>query len=98
MLNSASALTRALSITILATVLAACTTSGRAPVNSLELGAVVSDLPGTKGKTAADQRNIDRTIAKSCSAGILGAKQCDLQTKASAERKEELKTDGSHIQ
>ncbi|MBB4342160.1 hypothetical protein [Rhizobium leguminosarum] len=67
-------------------------------MNFLELGAVVSDLPGTQGKTANDQRAIDRTIAKSCSAGILGAKQCDLQTKASAARKAELKNDGSHIQ
>ena len=94
MQSFASVLPKVLSITILATVLAGCSASGRAPVNVLELTAVVNDLPGAKGKTMEDQRSIDRTIAKSCSAGILGAKQCDLQTKASAERKAELKHDG----
>ena len=87
MRNSGYVLPKVLSITILATTLAACTTSGKAPVNFLELSELVQDLPGTQGLTLDDQRRIDRTVARSCSAGVLGAKQCDRQTKASAERK-----------
>lgn len=75
----------------LAIPLAACSTSGRAPVNFLELTDVVEPLPGTKGKTLQDQRNIDLTIAQSCASGVLGSKQCDVHTKASAERKAELR-------
>lgn len=98
MLDSVFALIRALSITIPAIALAACGTSERAPVNSRELSVVVNSLPGTQGKTLQDQRNIDRSVAGSCSVGLLSPSQCDLQTKASAERKAELKNDGTHIQ
>jgi hypothetical protein len=76
---------------ILAIGLTACTTLERAPVNYLELSTVVIDLPGTKGATLGDQRNIDKSVAKSCATGILGASQCDVHTRASAERRAELK-------
>lgn len=85
--NSGSVLRKALLSMTCAIALAGCTTSGGAPVNSLELSAVVADLPGTQGRTLEDQRRIDRTVARSCAAGILGTKQCDLQTVASAARK-----------
>lgn len=60
-------------------------------MNFLELSDVVEPLPGSKGKTLQDQRNIDTVIAQSCSTGILGSRQCDAHTKASAERKAELR-------
>lgn len=90
MQNFGCALKRALLISTLVMPLAACTTFGRAPVNSNELSGVVSDLPGAQGKTIADQRKIDRTVAKSCSGGILDGRQCDLHTKASKTRRAEL--------
>lgn len=67
--------------------LVGCTTSGRAPVNLLQMAEVVEWLEGTQGKTLDDQRRIDRVMARSCAAGLKGKVQCDLQTKASAERK-----------
>lgn len=58
----------------------------------LELGAVVSDLPAPKARqppiSAASIGHREKLLG-----GILGAKQCDFQTKASAERKAELKHD-----
>lgn len=90
MRNSGKKLIKVLLITIPAIGLAACSTSGRAPVNFLELGSVVAGLPGTAGKTLGDQRNIDRVVARSCAAGILGAGQCDTHSNTSAQRKQEL--------
>ena len=91
MLNFRFAPIKALLISTLATVPAACSISGGAPVNFRELGSVVADLPGVQGKTVEDQRRIDRTVAKSCASGILGNGQCDLHTRASAGRRAELK-------
>lgn len=85
---------RVLLSSTLVIVLAACGTSGRAPVNFLELAPVVAPLPGTQGKTADDQRRIDLTVANGCNTGILGSSQCDLQTRASRDRKAELKQNG----
>lgn len=53
--------------------------------------AVVAPLPGTKGKTIEDQRNVDRVIAQSCATGLLGTQQCELHGVASEARKAELK-------
>jgi hypothetical protein len=46
------------------------------------------------GKTRADQLNIDKSVAASCSSGILNGAQCDLHTRASAQRRAELKPNG----
>lgn len=91
MRRSMSTLTKVVLITTLVTVLAGCTTSGRAPVNSSSLAGLLDPLPGTKGKTLEDQRNIDRSVSMGCSTHLLKGAQCDLQTRASAERKVELK-------
>jgi hypothetical protein len=48
-------------------------------------------LVGAMGKTAADQRKIDRTMAPGCAIGFYTAAECDRHTKASAERRAELK-------
>ena len=91
MLNLKSKLARALLIMTPVTVLAGCGTSGKAPVNFLQLSTVVEPLTAAQGKTLEDQRKIDRTMAGACSSGVLGANQCDEHTKASAMRKQELK-------
>ncbi len=91
MRRSMSMLAMVVLTTTLAIGLAGCTTSGRAPVNSSNLAGLVDPLPGTKGKTLEDQRNIDRSVAVGCSTKVLKPAQCDLQTRASAERKVELR-------
>ena len=74
-----------------ALTLAACTTSdvsGVAPLRS----ALGSSLPGAQGKTVADQNKIDRTVAPGCAIRLYTRAECALHTKASAERRAELKS------
>lgn len=85
--NSLSGLGKVLSIIIPVIGLTACTTSPRAPVNFLQMSEVVEGLEGTKGLTLDDQRRIDRVVARSCTSGLMGSNQCNLQTKASQERR-----------
>ncbi|MBZ9719087.1 hypothetical protein LB519_14660 [Mesorhizobium sp. AD1-1] len=47
---------------------------------------------GAQGKTIADQNKIDRTMAPGCAVKFYTRAECDLHTKASAERRAELKT------
>ncbi|WP_292243136.1 hypothetical protein [Mesorhizobium sp.] len=53
--------------------------------------ALGSALPGAKGKTVEDQNRIDRTVAPGCAIGLYNAGECDRHTKASAERRAELR-------
>lgn len=92
MRNSVLTLRKVLLILTPVTLLAGCTTSGKPPVNFLELSSVVSPLVGAKGKTLEDQRKIDRTIAASCATGVIGWQQCDTHTGASSSRMQELRT------
>lgn len=46
-----------------------------------------NELPGAKGLTIADQEAIDDTVARGCRAGVWEARECDLHTKASIERR-----------
>lgn len=69
----------------LASMGAACTTS--TPGNVSGLSGVMGDyLPGTKGLTKEDQRNIDLTVAGGCSGGVYKKDACQRHTKASKER------------
>jgi hypothetical protein len=43
------------------------------------------------GKTIADQDRIDDTVAGGCAAKVYKPAECDRQTKASAQRRAELK-------
>ena len=79
----AAALTTAL-------LLAGCGTSGVNGVPALR-SALGSSLAGAQGKTLADQTKIDRTMAPGCAIGLYTAAECDRHTKASAERRAELK-------
>jgi len=49
------------------------------------------DLGGAEGKTLTDQNKIDRNMARGCAAGVYSSAACDRHTKASAERRAELK-------
>lgn len=48
-------------------------------------------VPGTKGKTLADQNAIDRHVARSCAAKVYSKEDCNRHTRASAERRRELR-------
>jgi hypothetical protein len=54
--------------------------------------ALGNSLAGAQGKTAEDQNRIDRTMAPGCSIGLYTPAECDRHTKASAERRAELKS------
>lgn len=56
--------------------------------------AVGSSLPGAQGETLRDQDKIDDTVAGGCATGVYKAAECDRHTKASAERRRELRPDG----
>ncbi len=73
-----------------ALLLAGCTTSDVSGVPALRQ-ALGNSLAGAQGKTLADQNRIDRTIAPGCAIQLYTAAECDRHTKASAERREELK-------
>lgn len=90
MRNFGFVLLKALLTSTCAIGLAACTTSGGVRALSPDVAALVADIPGVQGKTIDDQRRIDRTVARSCSTGIMNNQQCDLHTKVSAERRAEL--------
>lgn len=79
----AAALTTAL-------LLAGCGTSGVSGVPALRQ-ALGSSLAGAQGKTLADQNKIDRTMAPGCAIKLYTSAECDRHTKASAERRKELK-------
>ncbi|RUX96138.1 MULTISPECIES: hypothetical protein [unclassified Mesorhizobium] len=84
---------RALTLACLLTsalTLGACTTSGVKGVTPLR-SAIGNSLPGAQGKTVADQNKIDRTMAPGCAVKLYTRAECDLHTKASAERRAELK-------
>jgi hypothetical protein len=53
--------------------------------------ALGSSLAGAQGKTLADQNKIDRTMAPGCAIKLYTSAECDRHTKASAERRKELK-------
>jgi hypothetical protein len=53
--------------------------------------ALGSSLAGAQGKTLADQNKIDKTMAPGCAIGLYTASECDRHTKASADRRGELK-------
>ncbi len=53
--------------------------------------ALGSSLAGAQGKTAEDQNRIDRTMAPGCAIGLYKPAECDRHTKASAERRAELR-------
>lgn len=70
--------------------LAGCITSTPATVSGVS-GVIGDYLPGTKGKTKEDQKNIDLTVAGGCAGGIYTKNACARHTKASKERNVELK-------
>ncbi|WP_245429664.1 hypothetical protein [Mesorhizobium sp. DCY119] len=58
-------------------MLAACSTSSKAPASADGLRKVVgTSLVGTKGATPADQMNIDQTVAGLCGAAIWTPSEC----------------------
>jgi len=73
-----------------ALLLAGCTTSGVSGVPALRM-ALGSSLAGAQGKTLADQDRIDRTMAPGCAIKLYTSAECDRHTKASAQRRAELK-------
>ncbi|RWQ56581.1 MAG: hypothetical protein EOS82_03560 [Mesorhizobium sp.] len=73
-----------------ALLLVGCGTSGVSGVPALRL-ALGSSLAGAQGKTAEDQNRIDRTMAPGCAIGLYRPAECDRHTKASADRRGELK-------
>ncbi|WP_246681930.1 hypothetical protein [Mesorhizobium sp. B2-6-3] len=73
-----------------ALLLAGCGTSGVSGVPALR-AAIGSSLAGAKGKTVEDQNRIDRTVAPGCAVEFYTPAECDRHTKASAERRAELK-------
>ncbi|QPC93825.1 hypothetical protein GA829_26360 [Mesorhizobium sp. INR15] len=84
--------TRALTLACLLTsalMLAACTTSGVSGVTPLR-SALGNSLAGAQGKTVA-QNKIDRTVAAGCAITLYTRAECDMHTKASAARRNELK-------
>ncbi|MGX5827351.1 hypothetical protein [Mesorhizobium sp. 43Arga] len=54
--------------------------------------ALGNSLAGAQGKTIADQNKIDRTMAPGCAVKLYTRPECNLHTKASAERRAELKS------
>ncbi|WP_245431536.1 hypothetical protein [Mesorhizobium atlanticum] len=54
--------------------------------------AIGSSLAGAQGKTLADQNKIDKTMAPGCAVGLYTPAECDRHTKASADRRAELKS------
>lgn len=75
----------------IATMLAGCGTSGVSGVPALR-SAIGSSLAGAQGKTLVDQNKIDETMASGCAVKFYTPAECDRQTKASAERRAELKS------
>lgn len=71
-------------------IVAGCTTSGVGSVPGLRR-AIGNSLPGTMGKTLADQDRTDDTVAGGCATKVYKPAECDRQTKASAQRRAELK-------
>jgi hypothetical protein len=53
--------------------------------------AIGNSLIGAEGKTVADQNRIDKTVAPGCAIRLYTPAECDRHTKASAERRAELK-------
>jgi hypothetical protein len=53
--------------------------------------AIGNSPPGTMGKTIADQDRIDDTVAGGWATRVYKPAECDRQTKASAQRRAELK-------
>ncbi|RAZ76457.1 hypothetical protein DPM35_13985 [Mesorhizobium atlanticum] len=76
---------------MIALPLAGCGTSGVSDVPALRL-AIGSSLAGAQGKTLADQNKIDKTMAPGCAVGLYTPAECDRHTKASADRRAELKS------
>ncbi|MBZ9985653.1 hypothetical protein LB572_00935 [Mesorhizobium sp. BH1-1-5] len=72
-------------------MLAGCGTSGVSGVPALR-SAIGSSLAGAQGKTLVDQNKIDETMASGCAVKFYTPAECDRQTKASAERRAELKS------
>ncbi|TIR24042.1 MAG: hypothetical protein E5X34_13390 [Mesorhizobium sp.] len=70
--------------------LAGCTTSGVSDVPALR-SALGNSLAGAQGKTLADQNKIDKTMAPGCAIGLYTPAECDRHTKASGERRVELR-------
>ena len=68
----------------------ACTTSGVNGVPALR-SALGNSLAGAQGKTVQDQNKIDKTMAPGCAIGLYTGAECDRHTKASADRRGELK-------
>ncbi|TIL30051.1 MAG: hypothetical protein E5Y85_25840 [Mesorhizobium sp.] len=73
-----------------ALTLAGCGTSGVSGVPALR-SALGSSLAGAQGKAIEDQNRIDRTMAPGCAIGLYKPAECDRHTKASADRRAELK-------
>jgi hypothetical protein len=71
-------------------VLSGCAASGVKSVSGLR-SVLGDDLAGAEGKTLSDQTKIDRNMARGCAAGVYSSAACDRHTKASAERRAELK-------
>ena len=74
----------------IATMLAGCGTSGVSGVPTLR-SAIGSSLAGAQGKTLADQNKIDETMASGCAVKFYTPAECDRHTKASGERRVELR-------
>jgi hypothetical protein len=53
--------------------------------------ALGNGLAGAEGKTVEDQNRIDRTMAPGCALKLYTAAECDRHSKASAQRRAELK-------
>lgn len=70
-------------------ILAGCTTSTPRSVPGLS-GVMGDYLPGTKGLTLEDQKNIDLTVAGGCSGGVYTKGACARHTKASQKRHADL--------
>lgn len=75
---------------LVAVLLAGCGTSVP-PAATKSLKSIVgTDLPGAQGKTAQDQDRIDSAVAGLCATTIYQRDLCDIHTKRSAARFEEL--------
>ena len=75
----------------------ACGTSP--PANVETLRDIAGDtVPGTKGKTIADQERIDEHVARMCETKLYIEALCEAHTVASAKRREELRQEStSHV-
>ncbi|MBZ9761319.1 hypothetical protein LB553_10575 [Mesorhizobium sp. CA8] len=49
-------------------------------------------MAGAQGKTVADQNKIDETMASGCAVKFYTPSECDRHTRASAERRAQLKS------